>query len=221
MQMTKDDLNTLVVDNIKKIVSTDVLEAIKEQVAVATAPVRSETAGLMAQILKAQEKPAPAMEKGLAFGRLARAQAASKVLGTPPEEILKSWGSDDLATMVVEGRKKALAAGVAAAGGFLVPEAFSTDIIELRRAQTVVRSAGCREIPMPNGTMKVPKIVSGATGKYSGENTNATYSDATFGQVLLTARKLTCITAVSNDLLRTSSPAPTRSSATISCGRSQ
>ena len=52
----------------------------------------------------------------------------------------------------------------------------------------------------------VPKIASGTGANYVGENTNATPTEPTFGQVQLTARKLVALCPISNDLIRYSSP---------------
>ena len=120
--------------------------------------------------------------------------------------MLTKWGDEDLAKQVRESREKALAASSATAGGFLVPEQFSTDIIAFRRAAVVIRRMGPREIPMPTGTMNVPKITAGASASYVGENVNAPKTQPAFGQVKLTYKKLVALVPFSNDLLRYSSP---------------
>jgi hypothetical protein len=87
-----------------------------------------------------------------------------------------------------------------------VPTQFSTDVIELLRPAAVVRSMGPMTIPMPNGTVKVPKVTTGATASYMGENTNVAKSEEQFGQITLTWKKLGVLVPISNDLIRYSSP---------------
>jgi len=101
---------------------------------------------------------------------------------------------------------KALAAGVATAGGFLVPDDVSEEIIEFLRPASVVRASGAVEVPMPHGNLTMPKQVGGGSATYIGENTNIPPSQQTFGQLRLTARKLAALTPVSNDLIRFASP---------------
>ena len=74
------------------------------------------------------------------------------------------------------------------------------------RAQSVVRRLGARTVQMPTGTLKYPKIATGASAAYIGENVNIGKSEETFGQLTLTFKKLAVLTPISNDLLRYSSP---------------
>jgi HK97 family phage major capsid protein len=151
----------------------------------------------------------PTREKGAAFGRVVRAMAAAKMNKMGSEgtvEVLRGWGDNDLADALADTRTKALAAGDATAGGFLVPTQFSNEVIELLRAQSVVRRLGARTVQMPTGTLKYPKIATGASAAYIGENVNIGKSEETFGQLTLTFKKLAVLTPISNDLLRYSSP---------------
>ena len=66
----------------------------------------------------------------------------------------------------------------------------------------MVRRLNARTIPVPTGTLKVPKLSGGATAYYIGENTNATKSEPTTGQLTLTFKKLVTLVPMSNDLLR-------------------
>lgn len=102
---------------------------------------------------------------------------------------------------------KALGTNDGAGGGFLVPATVSTEIIPLLYAQSVVRAAGAMVVPMPTGTLRIPKLTGGATAAYVGENAAITASQQTFGQITLTFRKLAALVPVSFDLIRYSSPA--------------
>lgn len=147
-----------------------------------------------------QSVTAPAEKKGVTVARMARALAAAK--GIPQVAAMvasQSFGENHPAT-------KALAASSGSSGGFLVPEQYSAEIVELLRASAVVRQAGARVMPM-SGTLLVPKITTGSSAAYVGENQNITKTEPKFGQIRLTARKLAAVVPISNDLLRTSNPA--------------
>ncbi len=140
------------------------------------------------------------MEKGLGAARIVRALAAAK--GDPEKASAyakKVWGDDEIS--------KALNTGTGSAGGFLIPEEYSTELIELLRPQTVVRRMGANVIPMPTGTLNIPKLAGGGSASYVGEGTEIGVTAQTFGQVTLTWKKLAALVPISNDLLRFSSPA--------------
>lgn len=132
--------------------------------------------------------------KGVRAGRFIRAIAA----GRTPEGAAKfahdKWGDIDLA--------KVLSASDTSAGGVLVPAQFATEVIELLRERAIVRSLGPRIVPMPTGSITMPKITGGATAAYIGENQNFPITGITTGQVKLSWKKLAAIVPMSNDLLR-------------------
>jgi HK97 family phage major capsid protein len=152
-------------------------------------------------------------EKGEAAGRFMRALVKLNIdrKSSEPENVqaqLKAWGDDDIAEVVEKdaARRKAMAVTSATDGGFLVPEQFSQDVIELLRPQSVVRSMVGRTLPMPVGSINIPKITDGSTAYYIGENTNATKSQLKTGNLKLTWKKLVTLVPLSNDLARYSSP---------------
>lgn len=140
-------------------------------------------------------------EPGLGFARIVACLAASR--GFPmiaAQEAVRRYGP--------EGTKiaAALAAGEGTAGGFLVPDEYSSEIIELLRNRAIVRgTAGIRMLPL-NGTLLVPKHTASAAGGYIGENQNIAKSEPRFGQHQMIERKLACLVPISNDLIRNSSP---------------
>jgi HK97 family phage major capsid protein len=171
---------------------------IKEVVDEAVAPLREQQTNWARMMFARQEEPAKP-DKGLIAARMVRALAAAK--GDPERAAgwaRKQWGDDEVV--------KALAAGEATAGGYLVPPEYSTEIIELLKPQAVVRRLGARTIPMTTGTLNVPKMTGGATASYIGENTNIQKSQQAFGQITLSWKKLAALVPISNDLLRFSSP---------------
>jgi len=210
--MTKDQLADFVKETalplIKDQVGADVAKIVRENIE----KVASDPNGPWAKRLletTASEPPRAKRAPGIAFGRVVRAMAAAKFNKMGQDgivDILRGWGDEDLATAVASQHQKALAAGDATAGGFLVPTEFSNEVIELLRAQSVVRRLGARTVQMPTGTLKYPKIATGASASYIGENVNVGKSEESFGQLTLTFKKLAVLTPISNDLLRYSSP---------------
>jgi HK97 family phage major capsid protein len=212
--MTTKELEAFIRDQvapmIKDTVGPMVAELVRESVN-QTIQARSAEGTRVASLLATPgERDGDPRGKGLAFARGIRAIAAAKILGGGAEraiQVLHGWGDKDLAEQWEAGRQKALAAGDPTAGGFLVPIQFSQDIIELLRPSAVVRSLDPSIMPMPMGSVKVPKITQGATASYIGENANITQSQEGTGQLTLTFKKLAALVPLSNDLVRYSSPA--------------
>lgn len=98
--------------------------------------------------------------------------------------------------------QKTLTASVPADGGFTVPIAFSPDYIKALYANTILEKLGVRKAPMPNGNLSIPKMTASASAYWIGEAESITASQATFGEVNLKAKKLACLSPISNDLLR-------------------
>ncbi|MHC1792125.1 phage major capsid protein [Solidesulfovibrio sp.] len=138
--------------------------------------------------------------KGANFGKFVRAMASGGgKKDSAAAAASKMFGEQHPVT-------KALAASVGSAGGFLVPVNYSNEVIELLRARAVVRRAGAVVMPM-SGTLLVPRINSGTTASYVGENNPIGKTGMKFGQIQLNARKLAAVVPISNDLLRANGPA--------------
>jgi len=99
---------------------------------------------------------------------------------------------------------KALAAGGQSTGGALIPQQFVADLIELLRAEVVVRKLGARSMDMAYGNMTIPRLAGGATAGYQAELDDIGLSQEAFDDVQFTAKKLTSLVPVSNDLIRRS-----------------
>ncbi len=132
---------------------------------------------------------------GIGVARMVRALAATKGDNFSAAQ----WAERTFGDSQVS---KALAAGSGSAGGFTVPDALSREVIELLRPASVVRRMGATSITMSNGNFSLPKLTSGATASYIGENSNVGVTEETFGQVKLTVRKLAALVPISNDLIR-------------------
>ena len=133
-------------------------------------------------------------------GRLIRALAAGK--GDPDKAAhfaKKQWGDEEIA--------KALTTSTdGGGGGFLVPEEYSTELIEYLRPLSVIRTMNPVIVPMPVGSISIPAMTGGATAEYIGEGSNIRVSQPAFGQIKLTWKKLATLVPISNDLIRFSSP---------------
>lgn len=97
---------------------------------------------------------------------------------------------------------RALNSSVTGEGGALIPQDFMADLIELLRANTVVRGAGPMEVGMPMGNLTIPRLAGGATAAYQNELDDIAVSQERFDDVNLVAKKLTAMVPVSNDLIR-------------------
>lgn len=97
---------------------------------------------------------------------------------------------------------KALNTTGVATGGALIPQDFSSEFIELLRAQTIFRESGPRMMTMPLGNMTIPRFAAGAIAGFQGELDDIPTSQETFDDVQLNAKKLTAAVPVSNDLIR-------------------
>lgn len=206
--MTKDQLNehirSQVAPMIRDVVGTEVAELVRE--AVSQARPKSAVSQMFGDAPHAAQRQEAA---GLKMARAVRALIAAKQRGGGADmaiKVLHGWGDVETAKDWENHIAKALSAGDPTAGGFLVPQTFSSDIIELLRPSAVVRSLDPGVMPMPTGSVKVPKITAGSTASYLGENTNIQASEPDTGQLLLTFKKLAALVPVSNDLVRYSSP---------------
>lgn len=94
------------------------------------------------------------------------------------------------------------------AGGVLVPENLSTEVIELLRPKSVVRKLGARAMPLNNGNLTIPRLKGGAVVGYIGSDSDIPTSQQEFDDLKLSAKKLTGLVPISNDLLATSSANP-------------
>jgi len=170
-------------------------KTIDEVVSEAVEPLKEQQNNWVNKITKEEKKVEEKQEKGLRAARIVRALAAAK--GDMDKAIAYAKKNYDDVEVV-----KALAAGTDTAGGYLVPEEYSMEIIEFLRPQSVVRRMGATVVPMATGTLNIPAIAGGSQASYVGENSGISTQEPTFGNVQLTWKKLAAIVPISNDLLR-------------------
>lgn len=87
------------------------------------------------------------------------------------------------------------------AGGVLVPQSFSSEVIELLRPKSVVRKLGAVSLPLENGNLTVPRIKGGAVVGYIGTEEDMPATDMQFDDLKLSSKKLAALVPISNDLL--------------------
>ena len=97
---------------------------------------------------------------------------------------------------------KALSATIPSDGGYLIPEVYANEIIEMLYPATVIYSLGARRLGMSNGNLNIPKLKTGTRAMFTGENRQIPKSAPKFGNLRLSAKKLTALVPMSNDLLR-------------------
>lgn len=139
-------------------------------------------------------QPADPALKGVDLGLTVMALAHAKGDGSKAVTILEREGHSGLAAT--------LNTGTDTAGGFLVPRPLANTMIELLRAQVVVRRAGARTVPMPAGRLRHARQNGAATASYGAENAAIAPSRPTFDAVDQNFKKLTGLIPVSNSLMR-------------------
>lgn len=87
------------------------------------------------------------------------------------------------------------------AGGVLVPANLSSEVIELLRPRSVVRSLGARSLPLQNGNLTIPRLKGGATVGYIGSDSDAPVTGQQFDDLKLSSKKMAALVPISNDLL--------------------
>jgi HK97 family phage major capsid protein len=135
------------------------------------------------------------VESGVMFAQTVRAL----VIGRGDTTAAAAWASSTWGERY--DVTAALQANDASAGGFLVPERFSSEVIELLRPKTVVRR-NSRVVPLVGGNDTMPTVESGSAAYYIGEGSDITTSEPGFGQLKFVEREIAALVPISNKLLR-------------------
>ena len=133
--------------------------------------------------------------------QLARAVKCLDVFGRhDPEQAAfmarKHYSDDNMAREF-----KALSATVPSSGGYLIPEVYLDEIIEMLYAKTVIFELGARKVPMTNGNLNIPKMTSGARATWGGEARKIAKTQPAFGNVKLSAKRLEAIVPQTRELI--------------------
>lgn len=102
--------------------------------------------------------------------------------------------------------QRALGEATDSAGGYLVPVEQSLNWFDRLRPASVFLTAGPVILDAQHEQLAVPKVTASATVQMVNENTAITESEETFGQILLTPRKLAALVPISNEVLADSNP---------------
>jgi HK97 family phage major capsid protein len=139
----------------------------------------------------------------------ARAKAAGRLQSFKKEEDAYASGQWIMANLFgsrkaknwcrEHGIRATMTTGDNTKGGFLVPDALESTIIELREQFGVARRE-CQQVTMGDSKMIMPRLDGEATAYYVGEGTTITASDLTVNTEQLDAKKLAAVVAVSSEL---------------------
>lgn len=124
----------------------------------------------------------PAEIRAMSLGRMIRARVTGDVSGLEQAEF------------------RALAEGTDAAGGVLIPEMLSSEIIDRARAQAVIFRAGARTAPMESDTLNLARLATDNTANWKSENAAITQSDSVWEKVTLSAKTVAVEQLVSMEL---------------------
>jgi len=108
--------------------------------------------------------------------------------------------------VLTSAKQKALSYGTAADGGYVVPEEYINDMIELIRSNTVIDKLGVTNITPSFAPVKIPKQTGGATAYWVSENAEITQSQQTFDEVSLEPKMVAGITPMSRRIAELSDP---------------
>lgn len=130
------------------------------------------------------------------LSQFVRAHGCARLTGQHPVAIARDvLGNDRLAQAMT-----------AANNAGMIPDNLRPVVIELLRPRSVIRRMEPMMVPLVNGNLRMPRLATGATANYVGENTNAASSIPDTDSVTLTAKKLIAVVPVTNELLRRSTP---------------
>lgn len=109
-------------------------------------------------------------------------------------------------TMMQTERRDA-AIGTGPAGGFIAPEEWQVQMIELLRARLVAAAAGVEFMPgQTSAVIRMPRQSAGGTGYWVGENAAITESQQTYQQLTLTPKIAAGLTKASLQFISYSNP---------------
>ena len=98
-------------------------------------------------------------------------------------------------------QKTALNEGTDAQGAYLVPEEYRSDMIKIARNSSYALQVTGPVIPMNSDTMHVPVELTHGSVTWEDEAAQKTASEPTFSEVKLTAKKMFCLAAASNEII--------------------
>jgi HK97 family phage major capsid protein len=102
--------------------------------------------------------------------------------------------------------QRAMAEGIDASGGFLVPEYLSSTVIDRVRNKAQVIAAGALTVPMDSDTLNLARLAGGNSAAWKAENAPVTESDQTWERVQLKTKTAVVLQRLSQELFEDLSP---------------
>jgi HK97 family phage major capsid protein len=156
----------------------------------------AELKNVRAQNFKGEREGKSAEERAFRFGMWVVAAKGSNVAREWCERQGIGLGEKKFSDELLQ---KLHSEGVNSAGGFLVPEEFGTDLIDLKETYGVIRRL-VKTIPMISDTRTDPRRTGGLTAYPVGEGAAGTESTASWDQVRLTAKDWMVLTRMTNQV---------------------
>lgn len=172
--------------------------AFRRQVKSGTAPAQRKYSSLFmggTASAKKQQKSVPPLVN------LARAIKCLDVFGRHDPERAEFYAKKYYEDMSMAREFKAMSATNPTAGGFLIPEVYLDEVIELLYSKTVIKELGARTIPLENGNLNIPRMTSGTRAMWGGEGRKIASTQPAFGNLRLSAKRLEAIVPQTRELL--------------------
>ena len=147
------------------------------------------------KVVTAEKKKIPADVQ------LARAVKCLDVFGRHDPEAAAYYAKKNYGDEAMAREFKAMSATSPSSGGYLIPEIYLDEIIEMLYAKTVIFELGAQKVPMANGNLNIPKMTSGARATWGGEGRKIAKSQPAFGNIKLSAKRLEAIVPQTRELL--------------------
>lgn len=155
--------------------------------------------------------------QGSSYNPRAVGAKADGLFDSVSDFVAATWHGRDAQLMNSDERITALrqlnvSSNVPSEGGFLIPEVLRSEILRVALESSIVRSRArvvlmdslTVPFPMIDVTSNASSVFGGVVGYWTEEGAQLPASEASFGRVLLQAKKLTTYTEVPNELLQDS-----------------
>lgn len=136
---------------------------------------------------------------------LARAIKCIDIWGRQDPERAAYFAQKNYGDFEMSREFKALSATGPSYGGYLIPEVYMDDIIELLYPKTVIFELGAQKVPLDKGNLNIPKMTAGTRATWRGEQRKITKTAPEFGNIKLSAKSLSAIVPQSRELLMSTS----------------
>lgn len=156
--------------------------------------------GLGAETLDGVLRADPKMV--MAVGDVIRTMAAAKAFNITLTEATEKFAHRAYGNDEAVDHLRALNESTGSEGGVFVPIQYSADFVQLLYAKVVLTAAGAHKMRMPRGNLRIPRQTAGATAQATSETGKIASSQGTYGFVDLTAKDITALVPISQDLLK-------------------